>query len=217
MQKTKYPSTFHLPWSPGISRDDSVMTQAQFLLLMGQEVVVTEKMDGENTSLYRGTCHARSLDSRNHPSRDWVKKMVFEKLYMLPDDRRVCGENLYAQHTLRYDGLPSYFLAFSIWDEDVCLSWDETMGLLSELGLCCVPVLARGILDESMVEFLKGLWTPSKRSTYGEAMEGYVVRKTSSYRLEDFKTSIAKFVRKGHVQTDEHWMDQEIVKNGLST
>lgn len=36
-------------------------------------VVITEKMDGENTTLYRDGLHARSLDSRHHPSRNWVK------------------------------------------------------------------------------------------------------------------------------------------------
>jgi len=46
--------------------------------LIGREVVVTEKMDGENTTMYCDNIHARSIDGRHHPSRDWVKMTVGE-------------------------------------------------------------------------------------------------------------------------------------------
>lgn len=38
-----------------------------------------------------------------------------------------------------------------------------------------------------------------------EKQEGYVVRLTSSFHYKDFSRSAAKFVRKGHVTTNEHW------------
>ena len=41
----KYPSTPHLPWSPGTTESDVFVTPSVF---EGKEVVVTEKMDGEN-------------------------------------------------------------------------------------------------------------------------------------------------------------------------
>lgn len=68
----KYPRTYHLPWSLGRSSDDKVLSNVDSFI--GQEVVITEKMDGENSSLYpNGKTHARSLDSANHVSRDWLK------------------------------------------------------------------------------------------------------------------------------------------------
>lgn len=42
----KYPSTPHLPFSQGLQRDDTRITTLDYL--NGREVVVTEKMDGEN-------------------------------------------------------------------------------------------------------------------------------------------------------------------------
>jgi len=33
--------------------------------------------------------------------------------------------------------------------------------------------------------------------------------------LDEFKKSVVKWVRKGHVQTDEHWMNSAIIPNGL--
>ncbi|MFT5465446.1 MAG: hypothetical protein ACI8UO_000541 [Verrucomicrobiales bacterium] len=56
----KYPRTLHLPWSPGSTNDDCFLNGVSHF--EGREVVVTEKLDGENTSMYRGGIHARTLD-----------------------------------------------------------------------------------------------------------------------------------------------------------
>lgn len=96
---TKYPRTFHFPWSPGRSDDDKVLQDTSCFL--NRHVVVTEKMDGENSTLYPGgKIHARSIDSSSHPSRDWLKKFWSERCHNLGDDMRVCGENLYAKHSI---------------------------------------------------------------------------------------------------------------------
>jgi hypothetical protein len=42
----KYPRTFHLPWSPGMNRDDRMM--GDVAVFEGQEVMICEKLDGEN-------------------------------------------------------------------------------------------------------------------------------------------------------------------------
>ena len=84
---------------------------------MGREVVVTEKLDGENTTMYTDYIHARSLDSHHHPSRDWVKQLHGEIGYKIPVGWRVCGENMYARHSIVYYDLTTYFYGFSIWDE----------------------------------------------------------------------------------------------------
>jgi len=42
----KYPRTYHLPWSPGVTKDDRVIKSTN--VFEGREVVVTVKMDGEN-------------------------------------------------------------------------------------------------------------------------------------------------------------------------
>lgn len=70
-QRYKYPRTMHLPWSPGWTKDDRVLQTTEHFV--GQEVVVTEKMDGENTTLARDYTHARSVSSSNHVSRHWLK------------------------------------------------------------------------------------------------------------------------------------------------
>lgn len=207
--RIKYPRTPHLPWSPGVTSDDIVT--ADVLHFSGKRVVVTEKMDGECTTMTRDACWARSVDGCDHKTRHWIKGFHGGMRHLIPEGWRICGENVSVVHSIRYDSLPSYFLVFSIWDEsDVAMSWGETMVIAEDLGLGHVPVLYEGPWEESDV---RACWTG--RSTYGALQEGYVVRLDGTFRCEDFKTSIAKFVRKGHVQTDEHWRNKKIEFNGL--
>jgi hypothetical protein len=72
IKRSKYPRTPHLPWSPGRTGDDILLDSIRHLERL-QDVVVTEKRDGENTTLYRDYLHARSLDSSSHVSRNWLK------------------------------------------------------------------------------------------------------------------------------------------------
>lgn len=210
----KYPRTYHLPWSLGATKDDKTHTPSNIShMFEGEEVVVTEKLDGENTTIYAdGRMHARSLDSANHPSRNWVRGVVAPTLIgNLPQGWRVCGENLYARHSLAYDQLPSYFVLFSIWKEDnVCLSWADTEEWAHLLGLHTAPVLFRGIWDPHTIQKLY----PAP-SAFGAEMEGYVVRIARGFPLEKFATNVAKFVRANHVQTSTHWAQSQIVPNKL--
>lgn len=205
----KYPRTHHLPWSQGINDDDRIIDSLQ--AFAGQRVVVTVKMDGENTSMYRDYIHARSVDGRSHPSRNWVKSFWSQLSADIPEGWRVCGENLFAKHSIAYDSLPSYFMGFSIWDEqNRCRSWDETLEWFALMGITPVPVLYDGIFDEAAI---KSLWSPKD----WERVEGYVVRTAGEIAYSDFRHKAAKFVRQGHVQTAKHWMHgQRIEKNELA-
>lgn len=72
---------------------------------IGREIVVTEKMDGENTTVYKdGYVHARSVDVTSKPWQSWLHSRVCIACKALPDGWRVCGENLYAKHSISYDG-----------------------------------------------------------------------------------------------------------------
>ncbi|MFF3561245.1 RNA ligase family protein [Streptomyces sp. NPDC002574] len=202
--RTHYPRTPHLPWSPGAASDD---VRARDLDgLRGREVVVTEKLDGENTTLYTDGLHARSPDSAHHPSRAWVKALQGRIGPGIPAGRRVCGENLFARHSLAYDALDSWFYGFSVWDGDDCLDWDSTTDFLRRLGVPVPPVLWRGTFDERA---LRALRVDTTRQ------EGWVVRTADGFGREEFGQRVAKWVRPHHVRTDTHWMHAAVVENGL--
>lgn len=203
----KYPSTSHLPFSLGLQRDDTKISTLEYL--EGQEVVVTEKMDGENTTLYSDYIHARSVDSRHHVSRDWVKNFWNTIRIDIPLGYRICGENLYARHSLAYDSLPTYFMGFSVWNEkNECLGWDDTLEMFELLGIEPVPTLYRGKFDLKHLQDLADSFDTNKK-------EGFVVRVTKSFGYNEFCTHIAKWVRSGHVQTNKHWIHQQVIANTL--
>ena len=206
----KYPRTMHLPWSEKMTKDDRVLGNVKHF--EGKEVVVTIKLDGENTTMYKDHIHARSLDSGTHPSRKWVKGLWGKIGYEIPDGWRLCGENMYAVHTIPYQNLDSFFYLFSIWNEkNVCLSWDETLEYAELLGLNTVPVLYRGIWDEAKIKSL------FKDEIDGNKCEGYVVRIVDEYPYGEFRRSLAKFVSGKFIIKHGHWAQQQIFENKLKS
>jgi len=207
MQFIKYPRTFHLPSSPGATSDDKMHKVIPFTI--GDEVVITEKMDGENQTMYNNHVHARSVDSRHHPSRDWMKKFHASIAYMIPEGFRICGEYLYAKHSIAYDDLKSYFYGFSVWEGETCLDCDSTCEYFELLGIESVPVLYRG-------PYYDGLINNIVSQLDFRTTEGFVVRPACSFNLGDFSKVVGKYVRANHVQSEEHWMHSAIVPNKLS-
>ena len=204
--KVKYPKTFHWPSSPGLQNDDRMHTTID--QWDGVEIIVTEKLDGENTTMARDYMHARSLEFSTHPSRTFIKAIWSRVAHDIPENFRVCGENVTAVHSIEYHDLASYFYVFNIWHGQNCLSWDETFEYASLLDLPTVPVLYRGVWKEGLIDDLANSLVP-------ERQEGLVFRPTRGFTLREFPRLMAKWVRKGHVQTDEHWMSQPVKFNQL--
>jgi len=204
--KVKYPRTFHDPSSPGLQSDDKVASDLSGFA--NADVVVTEKMDGENTTLYQDGFHARSLDTAYHPSRNWLAAFHASIGYKIPDGWRICGENLYARHSVAYTNLASFFLGFSIWDDqNTCLDWDKTKSRFAQIGVTPVK------------EIYRGPYSPNLLSDLGDQIdtdktEGLVMRVTRQFAYADFAKSVIKWVRADHVQPDAtHWSKAELIPN----
>ena len=209
MSHTKYPRTPHLLWSEKFGKDDRVLDSIDHFI--GEEVVVTLKLDGENTTMYNDHIHARSLDSSHHPSRNWVKGLWGEIAYKIPKNGfRICGENMFAKHTIHYKNLSTYFFVFSIWQDNKCLSWEETLDYCRLLELTPVPVLYRGVFDYNHISNIY------QKEYNGDPCEGYVVRLAKEFKYEDFGKSIGKFVSLHFAIGDIHWMHDKIIKNELN-
>ena len=215
--KVKYPRTFHLPWSPGMNRDDRKMGGIE--VFENERVIICEKLDGENTTMYSDLLHARSIDTNSHPSRNWIKNLWAQTAYNIPLDWRICGENMFAKHAIHYtnansNALDTYFYMFSIWnDRNICLSWDETKEWAELLGFTLVPVLYDGIWDMEVIE----KFNKQMESNTG-TIEGYVVRLAREYHYSEFRNVCGKYVREDHVQNNHtHWASQKVIKNELKS
>ena len=202
-KKQKYPRTYHLNFSPGLHSDDKVIESLEHFI--GKEVVVSEKLDGENTTLGKDYFHARSLDSPYNFTRAWVKQMHNTISNDIPKSWRFCGENVAYYHSIEYDKLESFFYLFSIWDDkNNCLSWDDMTEWANILDLALPTVFYRNVFDEKKLkEIAKDLDTSK--------IEGFTVRLADSFHYDDFSKSLTKWVRQGHVQPsangqEEHWL-----------
>jgi hypothetical protein len=206
----KYPRTFFVPWGDKTTKDDKVLKDDRNFV--GQEVVVTVKMDGENTTMYNDFIHARSINSGNHPTRSKVKELWAQQIcWQLSNDERICGENLYAKHSIHYTDLPSYFMVFSWWENNVCLSWEETEFNCEVLGLETVPVMYKGIYSPRIIqEMYEQEWK-------GKNCEGYVIRLAKEFTYGGFRKSIMKYVdpifRQQVNESHGHWISKKITPN----
>lgn len=209
-KKIKYPRSYHFFDSVGTADDKTMEDDKHF---HGKNVIASIKLDGESTSMYKNAFHARSLDSNNHPSRNWAKGFHGSIKHLIDEDIRICGENMYALHTIPYENLESYFYGFSIWNLNTCLSWIDTLEWFHILGIVSVPIIYEGVYDLNLIKQKFKLYDSKITS------EGYVVRLANSFDRVDFPTSLNKFVKPEFMnklkETDIHWQNAPIIKNKM--
>lgn len=197
----KYPRTFHLPYSLKKGEDDKVLATDE--AFAGKQVVVTEKMDGENTTIYPDYLHARSINSDWDESKRWLDRLRTLIAGDIPNGWRICGENLFYKHTIHYTQLDTLFYVYSIWNEENnCLSWQKTLEWCRLLNVKPIPVIFEGIYDKNAI--LAAFANYSKEASY--PVEGFVVRQANSFPFDNFKQTVAKFVNDSfQITTTKHW------------
>jgi hypothetical protein len=202
MQTDKYGRTYHLPFSEGVTNDDKILRDWEGLL--AQEIIITEKLDGENSCLKSTGAFARS---HGMPTRNpWAKNMwtIWNRIKGDLGDLEVFGENLYGIHSIEYDYLSYHFYVFAIRDGDRWLSWEEVLLYAELLELPTIPVLEIGrFTTKEIKDFIKQRMKLG--SVFGGSCEGFVLRNANEFLTSDFKCNVLKYVRKNHVQTNEHW------------
>jgi len=177
-----------------------------------------------NCNIYSdGHWHARSVQTPYHPTREWAGRVAGEVSYKLPDGWRICAENLYGTHSIKYTDLRSYVQVYGIVNGDgEFLSWPDVVMWCELLDLEHVPVLWRGeiVFDNGMnpildrIEekgtpegiFLNNISEGRVNERAGREAEGYVMRTVEGFPVPDFEYHVGKWVRKGHVNTSEHWL-----------
>ena len=210
MIHNKYPRTYHLPYSPGSTNDDKKLQGNWFSWFMGEEIVITEKLDGSNISMSQnGVCERSTAVETRKP---WTRNLWDQNdgLYwriksLIGSNETLFGENLYGEHSIHYNKLKEYFHLFALSTDSFWESWDSVKLFSTFIGVPTVPELWRGwIYSEKQLEELVNKFV-NMPSVYGDTREGVVIRLTSSFPLDDFKHYVCKWVRPNHVQTDEHW------------
>lgn len=216
MLSEKYGRTYHYPFSPGTTSDDRINHTYWDDIQRIDTLVHTEKMDGENNCLSRLGVFARSHVAPT--TSPWTRQLRERWELMKNDlgDIELFGENLYAVHSIEYRELEAHFFVFAVRCLDKWLSWEEVKFYASLFDLPVVPELmiestaglTSGKLEERVIALAKqpSLFTSFDPRTGAECTrEGVVTRNMSEYPVSEFAHNVFKYVRKGHVLTDEHW------------
>ena len=219
----RFPHTPHLAWlGTGVPRDDKVLTPTQVCELLSGSVVVEEKVDGANLGFsvdedgrLRAQNRGAYLDLDDpkgqwKPLRRWLSVRQHALVELLTPDLMVFGEWCYAVHSVRYTGLPDWFLVFDVHDRALGEFWsvERRDELARRLGLDVVPEVGRGRFTVEGVKALLG------RSALGDtAAEGlYVRREEGGHLLQRAKLVRAEFVQ----AIDEHWSKRPLTANQLA-
>lgn len=214
---SKYPRTFHLPYSEGVSSDDKVLKSVKPFINV--PIVITEKLDGENQAITSGGVYARSHST--FTENQWACKSweLYRRIKNDTDLREgvyLFGENMYAIHSIEYKYLTDYFYLFGVRDGETFLSWDDVELFAHGFSLPKPPVLFKGeVKTEAHLQDLVELLVKKPSILGAKQMEGCVVRLQSSFEQSDFSQSVCKWVRKDHVTTDVHWTKNYKVANIL--
>jgi hypothetical protein len=212
----KFPRIRHLPWSPGVSKDDLV-GDSFFFLDSPIACTISEKMDGSNVALTRDAVFARThAHPPTHSSFNALKALHASIRHCIPEGFTVFAEWCWAVHSLVYEKLPNPPL-FLIGVRSEVASWSSQLEpgtwldvprckeLAEQIGIPHVPIIWQGSLIaprgtmDGIERVLK--YPPA----YGPEREGFVIRYSGTIRDADWDKLVAKWVRAGHVTTDEHW------------
>jgi hypothetical protein len=251
----KYPRTQHLQGSRLQLGDDDTGNVA-FSSIANKTIVVEEKVDGQNAGISFDDDGALLLQSRGHylrggpreasfaPFKSWAHQHRGELHDALGGSYILFGEWCYAKHTVFYDSLPHYFLAFDLYDKKSNLFVDTALrrAVLKDTSVVEVPVLAMRAF--ATLGELLALAGPSTCKTAGwttalrEACVGVphldverTVRDTDPHddmeglylKIEEQGAVVErlKWVRASFLQTvvasDSHWFDRPIVPNQLKS
>lgn len=211
----KYPSTSYFNFSPG---KDNIRESEDIdiSLLLDVPLIVTIKMDGSNAKLAKNYVAARNGRQANHSSFDMLKSIHSTLQSKLSDGLLVFGEWLYAKHSIHYTddlSLSSPFQVFGVYwiSERHWFGWNAVETYAEVLGFSTVPVV--GVIQGSTEWELTNKICRIAEEQISKGHEGIVVRPEYPFHYGQFEQLVGKYVRANHVQTDEHWMNQKIIRN----
>ena len=219
----RFPHTPHLAWlGDGQPRDDKVLSPTEAAVLLAGEVVVEEKLDGANLGFSvdaAGQLWAQNRGQYLLPPHagqfarldSWLAQHGETLVRQIKPGWIVFGEWCAARHSISYDRLPDWWLAFDIYDRanGHFLSTDRRNRWAEPAALVTVPVLFQG--RTSLTELQSLLMNTPSHYRSGP-LEGLVLRVEREGRLTDR----AKLIRSDFAQAiDTHWRSRRIEWNRL--
>lgn len=226
----EFPRTMHLPLEPNAQSDDRIASVGEMELFLTHAISVQEKIDGANmgVSVYKGEpmvrnrshilrkgYSARKTPAQQQFSRVWT--WLYENADKIRDVSKVVGgqigiygEWLVAKHTIAYNELPDWFVAYDIYSSDERKFLDPALSLklLSDAGFSTIKVIHYGTCTpKTLLEMRDG------ESMYAtnQAREGVYLKSGDGQWCTGRYKMVAPWF-----QSDDNWNKQQLVKNKCS-
>lgn len=217
----KFPRTPHIVNLGAATRDDKVLGLEELKNMVDRkiELVVEEKMDGANmgisidpiTNIIMVQNRSHFISAKYHPQFQpldhWLQKNSADLYNILEPGRHILyGEWLYATHSVYYNKLPNFFIAYDLFDrkDNIFYSRKRLMRILQNTSICVAPLVFQGIV-QSTDQLLGMVDGPSEFINVEDVSkgkrEGVVVRLCEKGRL----LSRAKLVRNDFIAGNERW------------
>lgn len=183
----KFPRTKHLANLGSATRDDLLMSQEEVNQFLNKEIYIEEKIDGANLGFSINLDSKIMVQNRSHyvtsseqpqfkPLDAWVQAHGDDLWSILEPGRHILyGEWLYMKHSIKYETLPDYFIAFDLYDKITKKFASRCMleQLLSRTSIQLVPLVAKGTFKK--IEEIKQLIN-TKSKFYEGKIEGVYCR-----------------------------------------
>lgn len=213
----KYCRSLHAQISLGTTSDDRFMPDGYVTSFAEMdELVLTEKLDGQNNCFNKYGLFARShTAASNHP---WDKPLR-DRWELIKNDLNgleVFGENMYGIHSIAYRELESYFYVFAIREGDNWLSWEEVKYYAALLDFPVVPEIQihaplkeffnpkipeNKVLENWLTVNLGSTWEASVQTsgklggydaiTGKDCSEGFVIRNAAAFKTNEGAIKVA--------------------------
>lgn len=213
----KYCRSLHAHISLGTTSDDRFMPSGYVAAFAEMdELILTEKLDGQNNCFNKHGVFARSHTApTQHP---WDKPLI-ERWQLIKNDLKdleIFGENMYGIHSIAYHDIDSYFYVFAVRENDKWLSWEEVKFYAAMLDFPTVPVIdikhslqsiydpkldENKVLSKWLTVNLGMSWEESVDTagilggydpqTHKPCSEGFVIRNATSFATNGGKIDVA--------------------------
>jgi len=208
----KFPRTRHLVNLGAASRDDLMVNNKTEYFADGQEIQICEKVDGAQMGLSVDENYKIKAQNRSHyvtsqsasqfkPLDKWIYQHQ-EALYQILDpDHILFGEWLYAKHSIAYNKLPDYFMAYDLFNkvEGKFYNRDILEEKVKGTNIVLVREIFRGKIKKEQ-DILAMLKMESAYATEGK-LEGVYVKIFEG----DYVKERSKIVRTDFLSGNEHW------------
>ena len=223
----KFPRTCHLYSLGSASRNDLLITkeeEAEFL--KNEKVYVEEKIDGANLGIsidksdmsikFQNRSHYVTSATHQQFSKldKWTDTYGNQLYDILEAGRHILfGEWLYLKHTIPYKELPSYFVAFDMYDkkEKKFYARKRLKKILSETSIPLVPMIYTGKLGnkKNVIDLL------NRDTEYGDSqMEGIYIKIPDDN--DEYIIKRGKVVRNDFLDDDADFWTKDTKPNELN-